>query len=511
MGASMKFVLVGASALAMSGCALTGFVPSSERDVMGGPNGDLRVMPCPAETRSGAALAVWGEKVLADLGSSAFKSFGAFLEEASKPNITRSMGSTGGAFYSSPNDKNEVELNSNMTCLFLVRNGFEPMTAAQAQARRNGAFNAVYDGDPPAELTATWSKLGLTKTPDLFVQVKLVAAEGASSSGAAEPQDDADGKPLDTGEERPPGAPKFPDNRSTGPAAPAPAKEAGEEGAPEEAADDDKPNATGAGAKSSESRPGGDAGPSFAGGHYRPIAPPYFRLELEKLYVNEFQNSQIGGNERDLAIVFNYALASTQATIERIGRNAGVTEFQSKFAAGGIRIAGVSRGYYDDKMVKGLQTAWMPMPPTKEIDTRATVDLAVYAVEFAPGNAFLEQVGKYLSSETVVSGFKDVLTSEIDLQGDKGRARQAAELATIKEETAMVTSLTEERTKLETALKPAEGVEFDKDAAVEQAKKVDELVRQISTRREKIGWISTSLLGELDRSRAVLADPRLKP
>jgi hypothetical protein len=75
----------------------------------------------------------------------------------------------------------------------------------------------------------------------------------------------------------------------------------------------------------------------------------------------------------------------------------------------------------------------------------------------------------------------------------------------------MITSLAEERTKLEAALKPAEGAEFDKDAAVEQAKKVDDLVRQISTRREKIGWISTGLLGELDRSRAVLADPKLKP
>jgi hypothetical protein len=142
----------------------------------------------------------------------------------------------------------------------------------------------------------------------------------------------------------------------------------------------------------------------------RPSAsPPFFRLVLDRLYVRRFQNPSAAGGTRDVALIFNYGLASSQAAVAATGPAAGTTELTGRFAIGGLRFAGVKEGDYGPAQLVSLQTGWMATPPSKPIDPRATVDVSAYVVEFAPGNKFLEEIGSYLSSENVTSSISGAL------------------------------------------------------------------------------------------------------
>lgn len=139
------------------------------------------------------------------------------------------------------------------------------------------------------------------------------------------------------------------------------------------------------------------------------ISPPYFRVKLDRLYINRFQS--IGAaSTRDLAIIVNYGLAATRTMVKADGSDAGVPDLMTKFAVGGIRLPGARAGDYRDAALTALQSGWMPVPGVKPYDPRATVDVVAYVVEFAPGNPVLEDIGEYLAGPDMRRKVETVIT-----------------------------------------------------------------------------------------------------
>lgn len=167
----MRFLAAMTAVLAASGCA-SAPPPSGGSAFIGGETGDLRVlfddacpqahpvevMPDRGSPNKGledvAPLPGLAINMLANLGGIAFQSFGTYLKRVGHEDVTRSVGANGGLFYTSPGSGN-VSINPDLRCMYLVRNGFSPTTAG-------------FEPDAPADLRQTWTRLGLTRTPDLF-------------------------------------------------------------------------------------------------------------------------------------------------------------------------------------------------------------------------------------------------------------------------------------------------------------------------------------------------------
>jgi len=154
----------------------------------------------------------------------------------------------------------------------------------------------------------------------------------------------------------------------------------------------------------------GDPSETSAPAFWNPaISPPFFRVKLDRLYINRFQS--IGAAPtRDLAIIVNYGLAATRTIVKADGPDAGVPDLATKFAVGGIRLPGARAGDYKDAALTALQSAWMPVPGVKSYDPRATVDVVAYVVEFSPGNPMLEDIGEYLAGPDMRRKVESVIT-----------------------------------------------------------------------------------------------------
>lgn len=139
------------------------------------------------------------------------------------------------------------------------------------------------------------------------------------------------------------------------------------------------------------------------------VSPPYFRVKLDRLYISHFQSISAAPS-RDLALIMNYGLAATRTVVKVEGADAGVPELATRFAVGGIRLAGTQPGDYKGAALTALQSAWMPVPGVKQYDPRATVDVVVYVVEFAPGNPMLEEIGEYLAGPDVRKQVETVIS-----------------------------------------------------------------------------------------------------
>ncbi len=336
-----------AAAIAANGCASMPGGPAGRDDFLGGQAGDLRVlfddrcpqaypvaaMPDRSDPNKGlddyASLPGLAIDMLSNIGGIAFESFGTYLKRAGQDSVTRSVGANGGLFYTSP-ASGDVGINPDMRCMYLVRNGFGPLTQAFA-------------GGAAADLKETWSRLQLTRTPDLFATL-YIETSGDIGGGAFMASAGGDGSDF--------------------------------------------------------------SGPAF----WNPaVSPPYFRLKLDRLYVGRFQSESAAGS-RDLAVIFNYGLAATRTVVTAEGPNAGVPDLATKFAVGGVRLAGAEPGDYKGASLTALQSAWMPVPGVKSYDPRATVDLVAYVVEFAPGNPMLEEIGEYLAGPDVRKRVENVIS-----------------------------------------------------------------------------------------------------
>lgn len=346
----MKILVGLGCALAAAGC-MTLPPPSQPGSFLGGDAGDLRLLfddACPQARpdtmipdRSNptkgfedyAALPGLALSMLTNVGGIAFESFGAYLKRAGEEDVTRSVGANGGLFYTSPGAGREVTINPNLRCIYIVRNGFGPSPQPLAESAAT-------------DLRQAWSRLKLTRTPDLFATLHI------ETSG-----DIGGGTMMATG--------------------------------------------------------GGDdadfSAPSFWNAA---ISPPYFRLKLDRLYVNRFQSPSAAGS-RDLALIFNYGLAATRTVVQTEGASAGVPDLATRFAVGGIRLAGARPGDYKGAALTALQSAWMPVPGVKSYDPRATVDVVAYVVEFAPGNPMLEEIGEYLAGPDVRQQVERVITESV--------------------------------------------------------------------------------------------------
>ncbi len=343
------------------GCllALTGCVsapPASRADgFIGGEAGDLRVLlddKCPQaypepempdrnEPSGGlegySGLPGLGLDMLTNIGGIAFESFGNYLKRAGQEDITRSVGGNGGLFYTSPSS-GDVTINPAMRCMYIVRNGYGP----EAQPFIETAA---------PDLKQTWTRLNLTRTPDLFA-VAYIETSGDIGGGALVSV-------------------------------------------------------------------GGDETDSGAPAFWNPaISPPYFRLKLDRLYINRFQS--IGAAPmRDLALIVNYGLAATRTVVKAEGPDAGVPELATKFAVGGIRLPGARDADYKGAALTALQSAWMPVPGVKSYDPRATVDVVAYVVEFSPGNPMLEDIGEYLAGPDVRRQVEAVISEAAGAPGQQ--------------------------------------------------------------------------------------------
>lgn len=175
----MKRQLGLSAMLALGACASSGPPQLARDQYLGGAAGDLRVLlddRCPAATPVYSApdrgdpnkgleddfdvFSSLGLSMLTKIGGIAFESFGTYLKHSGEESITRSVGANGGLFYTSPGRTADVTINPSMRCLYLVRNGFAPQPP-------NFAGSAAND------LKAEWSRLGLTRTPDLFAALHI--------------------------------------------------------------------------------------------------------------------------------------------------------------------------------------------------------------------------------------------------------------------------------------------------------------------------------------------------
>lgn len=346
----MRFVTALSAILAASGCASAPRQLPEGDAFLGGEAGDLRVLfddkcpqaypPEPMADRGSpnkglddvAALPGLAIDMLANIGGIAFQSFGTYLKQAGREDVTRSVGANGGLFYTSPGN-NSVSINPKLRCMYLVRNGFGPVSTA-------------FRNDAPADLRDTWQRLGLTNAPDMFATL-YVETSGDIGGGAL------------------------------------------------------------------ISTRGSDESDFSAPAFWNPaISPPYFRLRLDRLYINRFQ-SLSAAPSRDLAVIFNYGLAATRTVVTAEGPNAGVPELATKFAVGGVRLSGAHPGDYKGASLTALQSAWMPVPGVKSYDPRATVDVVAYVVEFSPGNPMLEEIGEYLAGPDVRNQVQSAITETV--------------------------------------------------------------------------------------------------
>lgn len=341
----MKHAFSVTCALAIAGCA-SAPPPARPDGFIGGEAGDLRVLlddrcpeayPAPAQVRGDdstkgledfTALPGLALDMLSNIGGIAFESFGEYLKQAGHEDITRSVGANGGLFYTSPSS-GDVTINPQIRCMYITRNGFGPEPKP-------------FDSAVAEDLKATWSRLKLTRTPDLFAMAHIETS-GDIGGGAmtAAHGDDEDGAPA----------------------------------------------------------------------FWNPaVSPPYFRVKLDRLYISRFQS--IGASPtRDLALIMNYGLAATRTVVKAEGPDAGVPELATRFAVGGIRLAGARPGDYKGAALTALQSSWMPVPGVKTYDPRATVDVVAYVVEFAPGNPMLEEIGEYLAGSDVRRQVESAITA----------------------------------------------------------------------------------------------------
>lgn len=346
----MRILKAVSALLVTAGCATNPAPPQEPGAFLGGAAGDLRVlfddkcpqaypvdlMPDRGSPNKGlddvAALPGLAIDMLSNIGGIAFQSFGTYLKQAGREDVTRSVGANGGLFYTSPGS-DSVSINPDLRCMYLVRNGFASAPAA-------------FSGDTSADLRETWRRLGLTRTPDLFAAL-YVETSGDIGGGALMSTRDTDDSDF--------------------------------------------------------------SAPAF----WNPaISPPYFRLKLDRLYINRFQ-SLSAAPTRDLAVIFNYGLAATRTVVMAEGPNAGVPELATKFAVGGVRLSGAHPGDYKGASLTALQSAWMPVPGVKSYDPRATVDIVAYVVEFSPGNPMLEEIGEYLAGADVRNQVQSAITETV--------------------------------------------------------------------------------------------------
>lgn len=345
----MKQLMIAGVALATTACASA--PPMAGKDsFLGGEAGDLRVLlddacpqahPAPYLPDRGSpdkgleelgALPGLALTMLSNIGGIAFESFGTYLKHAGQEDVTRSVGANGGLFYTSPSSGADVSINPGIRCMYLVRNGFSPQAS-------------TFNRKAPADLVETWTRMGLTRTPDLFAML-YIQTSGDIGGGAMISRD---------GEASDSGAPAF----------------------------------------------------------WNPaISPPYFRLKLDRLYIEKFQ-SVSAAPARDLALIFNYGLAAAHTVVTASGANAGVPDLATKFAVGGIRLSGAHPGDYKGASLTALQSAWMPVPSVKNYDPRATIDVVAYAVEFSPGNPMLEEIGEYLAGAEVKQSVQDAISETV--------------------------------------------------------------------------------------------------
>jgi len=342
----MKPVISLGCALAAAGCVSA--PPAARSDsFLGGEAGDLRVLlddRCPGaypepiqpdnEPTKGiedyASLPGLALSMLTNIGAIAFESFGEYLKRAGQEDVTRSVGANGGLFYTSP-ASGDVTINPHIRCMYIVRNGFGPDPQPFA------------DSAAP-ELKDAWTRLNLTRTPDLFA-IAHIETSGDIGGGAL-----------------------------------------------------------------ISANGGGDEDNSAPAFWNPAVSPPYFRVKLDRLYINRFQSFGAAPS-RDLALIMNYGLAATRTVVKVDGSDAGVPELATRFAVGGIRLSGARTGDYKGAALTALQSAWMPVPGVKSYDPRATVDIVAYVVEFAPGNPMLEDIGEYLAGPDVRQRVESVISA----------------------------------------------------------------------------------------------------
>jgi hypothetical protein len=337
-----KACLAAVNLLGLAACASGGVVRSGPADVLGGAAGDLRLL---LDNRCAAAVQPFSEKSVGDRSSG--------LAGVAQQLLT----SIGGVAFQSfgtylkhagePNVTRSVGANGGT--FYVAANSRSEMAIAPTMRClylvRNGfsSGTAKWAASVPADLQSRWRTLGVTRPPDLFAELHIETAAEATQVASAS----GSFKALDL-----------------------------------------------------------DTASLESAAVHMNGAPPFFRVRLDRLYVQDFQNPNVAGASRDLAIVLNYGLASSQVAVEAAGANAGVTELTGKFAIGGIRFAGVHKGDFGPAELVSLQTGWMVMPPSRPFDPHATVDISAYVVEFAPGNKLLEEIGSYLASDEALAVVK---------------------------------------------------------------------------------------------------------
>jgi len=216
----------------------------------------------------------------------------------------------------------------------------------------------------------------------------------------------------------------------------------------------------------------------------------FFRGKLEHFVVNRFERP--GGElTRDIVIALEFGSpASARVFVpDQFGNptpNAG-----GAFAVGAVQLPGVERGrVLSDTATNGLLTAWMNTPPAGEQSGQYAFNLYVDIIEAKQGNPFLQDFGRVLQSEPVVTAVTEDLSEAIYDDTDRRRERIGSEFDLRSTERQLRRALQDEIRFLEALL---DSDVTDEDTLISAIRRVEDVIEDIARHRRLDGWSTQSI------------------
>ncbi|MEL6323274.1 MAG: hypothetical protein AAFQ84_03480, partial [Pseudomonadota bacterium] len=216
-----------------------------------------------------------------------------------------------------------------------------------------------------------------------------------------------------------------------------------------------------------------------------PDGSAVFRGELRHLELNRFVRA--GGElSRDLVISLEFGgpADSRVYTLDEFG--APQAQAGGSFAVGAFQLPGVEGGrVFSEAETKGLVTSWMNTPPSAGDEDQFPFNLYVDIVETKRGNPFLQDIGRVLQSDPVVTAVEYDLRELVYDDSERRRQRRSDEFEQRRLERELRRAL-EDETRILEALLDAEV--DDEDTLVASIRSIEDAIEDIERHTAIEGW-----------------------
>ncbi|MEM9668622.1 MAG: hypothetical protein AAF950_06815 [Pseudomonadota bacterium] len=227
----------------------------------------------------------------------------------------------------------------------------------------------------------------------------------------------------------------------------------------------------------------------------------FFRGKLEHFIVNRFERA--GGElTRDIVIALEFGspAAARLFVPDDFGNptpNAG-----GAFAVSSLQLPGVERGRaFNELETNGLYTAWMNTPPGGDQSGQYAFNLYVDIVETKQGNPFLQDIGRVLQSEPVVTAVTQDISDAIYDDTDRRRERIGSEFDLRLDEQRLRRALQDEVRFLESLI---DSNVTDEDTLIGASRRVEDAIEGIRRHKRLDGWNTHSIDPLVRRAEAAI-------